>query len=58
MRAIVERRGDAFVVMVAGVNRGTFIQLADAQLWALHLIDTEHIEAAVLLSGLVISHNR
>jgi hypothetical protein len=58
MQAVVEKHGDAFVVMVAGLNRGTFTTKADAQLWALHLIDTEHIEAAVLLSGLVIFHNR
>lgn len=57
MLAVVEKHGEAFIVMVAGVNRGAFNQLADAQLWALHLIDKEHIEAAVLLSGLVISHN-
>ena len=52
MQAVVEKHGDAFVVMVAGANRGTFTQLADAQLWALTIATIEpDITHAVMACG-------
>lgn len=52
MQVVVERHQDAFIVMVAGVNRGTFTNLADAQLWALTIATLEpDITHAVMACG-------
>ena len=58
MQAVVLHTDDHWLVMVGETCRGQFICKADAQLWALHLLDAECIDSAVMASGLVISHNR
>lgn len=58
MDAVVVRTDDYWLVMVGETCRGQFLLKADAQLWALHLLDAECIESAVMASGLVIYHNR
>lgn len=55
MQAVVVNQEESYIVMVAGVNRGTFTNLADAQLWALTIATLEpDITCAVMACGICV----